>query len=282
MGGYDLHTHTTFSDGTTSPEDNVRRGLEIGLEGIGVTDHDTADGWERALAAAEGTDLEVVPGVELSAELDGWSVHVLGYWFDPEDPDLAGEMVRLREERDRRAVQIVERFVDLGIPITIGRVRELAGDAPVGRPHLAAAVVETGAAETVTEVFDRWLHDGGPAYVAKYAVDPVKCVELIVAAGGTAVLAHPGLYGPPEEPGIDPETIADMTTVGLAGIEADHPDHSPVQRRHYRDVAAAHDLVVTAGSDYHGDRKDLDLGQATTPGPAVAELRARRSAPATP
>jgi 3',5'-nucleoside bisphosphate phosphatase len=275
MGGYDLHTHTFFSDGTTSPEDNIRRALEIGLDGIGVTDHDTTEGWERALAAAEGTDLEVVPGAELSAELDGWSVHVLGYWFDPRHPELAAEMVRLREERDRRAIEIVERFVDLGIPITMERVRELAGRAPVGRPHLATAVVETGAAGSVSEVFDRWLHDGGPAYVAKYAVDPVRCVELVVAAGGVTVLAHPGLYGPPEEPGIDPETIADMTTAGLAGIEADHPDHAPAQRRHFRDVAAAHDLVVTAGSDYHGDRKDLDLGQSTTSVTAVEELRAR-------
>lgn len=275
MGGYDLHTHTTFSDGTTTPEHNVGVAVEVDLDGIAVTDHDTVDGWQRARAAADGRGLEIIPGAELSAELEGWSVHVLGYWFDPTDRGIADEMDRLRTERDTRAERIVERFVELDIPITIDRVREIAGGAPVGRPHVAAAVVETGAAGSVTEVFDRWLHDGGPAYVAKYAVDPVTCVGLVVAAGGVAVLAHPGLYGPPDEPGLDPETIAEMTAAGLAGIEAGHPDHTGTQRRHYRDIAAAHGLVVTAGSDFHGDRKQLDLGQATTAASAVAELRDR-------
>jgi predicted metal-dependent phosphoesterase TrpH len=296
--GYDLHTHTTFSDGTTSPERNVELAVERGLEGLGVTDHDTAATWDRAAAAAEGTGLEIVPGAELSAELDGYSVHVLGYWFDRTDPALAAEMDRIANERARRAEEIVLRFNGLGIGVTMQRVRELAGDAPIGRPHLAAAVVETGAAGEASEVFDRWLHDGGPAYVPKYAVTPERCVELVVDAGGVAVLAHPGLYGAPraagrddppfagkdmsraqERPrpgvGLDAAAIEPMVAAGLAGIEADHPDHDDQQRRRYRDLAAAHGLVVTAGSDFHGDRKDLDLGQATTPRGRFEELRAR-------
>jgi 3',5'-nucleoside bisphosphate phosphatase len=275
--GYDLHTHTTFSDGTTTPERNVELALERGLEGLGVTDHDTTDTWDRARKAAESTGLEVVPGAELSAELDGFSVHVLGYWFDPEDPALSVEMDRVRNERTRRAEEIVDRFRDeVGIPVTFARVRELAGDAPIGRPHIAQAVVEHGAAEDVTEVFERWLHDGGPAYVPKYAVDPVRCVELIVAAGGVAVLAHPGLYGPPEGGGLTDAVIDQMVTAGLAGIEADHPDHDEGTRAHFRGLAARLGLVMTAGSDYHGDRKDLVLGEATTPRERVEALRERR------
>ncbi len=275
MAGYDLHTHTTFSDGTTSPAENVALACELGLRGLAVTDHDTTAGWEAARAAADGTDLEIVPGAEISAEHEGYSVHVLGYWFDPEHRELAGELERIRGERDRRAVETVERFGQLGIAISMDRVRELAGPAPIGRPHIAAAVVETGAADDVSEVFDRWLHDGGPAYVAKYAVDPVRCVELIRSARGVAVLAHPGLYGPPGAGGIPEEVVERVIEAGLAGIEADHPDHDEDQRTRYRDLAAANRLVVSGGSDYHGDRKDLRLGEVTTAADEVWRLRER-------
>lgn len=275
---YDLHTHTTFSDGTTSPEDNVRLAVDAGLTGLGVTDHDTTAPWDHARKAAEGTALEIVPGAELSAELDGYSVHVLGYWFDPRDPDLSAEMDRVFNERDRRAEDIVARFrEELDIPVRIDRVREIADGAPVGRPHIATAVIETGAAEDVSEVFDRWLHDGGPAYVPKYAVEPSRCVELIVAAGGVAVLAHPGLYGPSDDgrsgTGIDDDVIGKMAAAGLAGIEVDHPDHGTVHRERYRALARDVGLVVTAGSDFHGDRKDLRIGQATTATDSVDALR---------
>ncbi len=275
MTGYDLHTHTDCSDGTTTPEDNVRVAVALGLEGIGVTDHDTTAPLERADAAAAGTGLEIVPGTEFSAELDGSSVHVLGYWIDPADAPLQAEMDRLRNERERRAEQIVERFHELGVPVDIARVRELAGAAPIGRPHIARAVVETGAASDLQEVFDEWLADGKPANVPKYAVDPVAAVELIRGAGGVAVLAHPGLYGR-DGAGIAAATIEAMVAVGLAGIEADHPDHTPEQRAHYGDLARALGLLMTAGSDFHGERKQHQLGDATTSRATVEALRARR------
>lgn len=274
MPGYDLHTHTTFSDGTTTPATNIELALGAGLEGLAITDHDTTDAWQPAQAAAAGTALEIVPGVELSAELDGASVHVLGYWFDPAQPALAAEMRRLRNERARRGEQIVDRFSELGVPISIERVREIAGEAPIGRPHIASAVVETGAAADVNEVFERWLHDAGPAYVRKYAVDPVTCVQLVVDAGGVAVLAHPGLYGP-DDGGLDPEVVEAMAAVGLSGIEVDHPDHGPEHRALYRALAHGLDLVVTGGSDFHGDRKDLVIGEVTTSREQVERLRSR-------
>ena len=278
MPGYDLHTHTTHSDGTTSVEHNVRLAVEVGLNGLGVTDHDTTSPYDEAFAAADGTDLVIVPGVEFSAELDGSSVHVLGYWVDPADGPLQTEMDRLRNERDRRAEQIVEKFHGLDVPVSIDRVRELAGEAPIGRPHIARAVLETGVVETMQDVFDHYLADDGPAYVPKYAVDPVRAVELLTDAGGVAVVAHPGLFGARNqgEPGLSDDAIEAMVAAGMVGIEADHPDHTDANRTRYRDLARAHGLVVTAGSDYHGAAKDLQLGQATTDDAVVAELQSRR------
>lgn len=279
MSGYDLHTHSTHSDGTTSIEENVRLAVELGLEGLGITDHDTTAPFDDAFAAADGTGLEIVPGTEFSAELDGTSVHVLGYWVDPADGPLQAEMDRLRNERARRAEEIVARFnaAPIGIPVSLARVLELAGEAPIGRPHIARAVVETGAVATLQEVFDQYLADGGPAYVPKYAVGPVRAVELLTGAGGVAVLAHPGLYGTRDhtDPGIADDVVEEMAEAGLAGIEADHPDHSDEHRRRYRALAAGLDLVVTAGSDYHGERKDNVLGEAVTLRRVVEALRVR-------
>jgi 3',5'-nucleoside bisphosphate phosphatase len=279
LGGYDLHTHTTCSDGTTTPEQNVRDALAIGLEGLGVTDHDTTAAFERARAAADGTSLELVLGTEFSAELEGRSVHVLGYWIDPGYGPLADELDRLRHEREHRARAIVERFRGLGVEVAFERVAELAGSAPIGRPHIAQAVVETGAASDIRVVFDTWLADGRPAYVEKHAVDPARAVELLVASGGVAVLAHPGLFGARDgEEGLASEVIERMAAVGLAGVEADHPDHRPEQKAHYRHLAAALGLEVTAGSDYHGDAKSNQLGCVTTPRAVVERLRSWRRA----
>lgn len=279
MPGFDLHTHTVFSDGTTTPEDNVRVAAALGLEGIGVTDHDTTQPFERALAAAEASSIEVVLGTEFSAELDGFGVHVLGYWVDPGFGPLSDELDRLRDERADRARRIVARFGELGIHITFDRVAELAGGAPIGRPHIASAVVEVGGAATNDEVFDLFLGDGGPANVEKHAVDPVRAVELLVAAGGVAVLAHPGLYADRAgDGGLALDVIEEMADAGLAGIEADHPDHSMAQRDRYRDLAHGLGLEVTGGSDFHGDAKPNRLGSTTTSRSIVERLRGWRRA----
>jgi 3',5'-nucleoside bisphosphate phosphatase len=277
MPGYDLHSHSTASDGTTSVGQNVRDALRLGLEGLAITDHDTVSGFGEALEAADGTGLEVIVGVEFSAELDGRSVHVLGYWVDPDDRALVDELERLRNERRHRARAIVQRFNDLGVQMSFARVEELAGAAPIARPHIAAAAVEAGAAATTQEVFDTWLADGGPAYVEKHAVDPVRAVELLTQAGGAAVLAHPGLYGARDGiEGIADDVVEQMTEVGLVGIEADHPDHTDDHRSHYRELGRSLGLVITAGSDYHGAAKPNLLGQATCDRTAVEDLRRRR------
>jgi 3',5'-nucleoside bisphosphate phosphatase len=273
-GGYDLHTHTVCSDGTTTPERNVADAVALGLEGLAVTDHDTLAGVTAACEAARGTGLEVIGGTELSAEADGYSVHVLGYWVSAHDVPLTEEMARLRDERTDRARRMVGRLAELGVDISFERVAEIVGSAPVGRPHVAQAVVEAGGAASLREVFDRYLADGGPAYVPKHAVTPAEAVRLIVGAGGVAVLAHPGLYGSSDD-GLDDEEVTALAAAGLAGIEADHPDHTAAQRTRYRTLAGELGLEVTAGSDYHGEKKSNRLGCAVTPREVVDRLRAR-------
>lgn len=279
MSGYDLHTHSTYSDGTTTVEANVAAAAALGLDGIAITDHDTTAPFEDARVAADAAGIEAVLGTEFSAEERGLSVHVLGLWIDPGYAPLAAELDRLRHERSHRAARIVERFGELGVPVSLARVRELAGDAPIGRPHVAAAVVELGAAGSIEEVFARYLADGGPAYVPKHAVTPERAVELLVAAGGVAVVAHPGLYGDRTgADGLPSAVIERMCAVGLAGIEADHPDHTPAHRTYYRELAVALGLAVTGGSDHHGRGPNDRIGRATTPRAVVERLRAWRLA----
>lgn len=277
MPGFDLHTHSDLSDGLTAIEDNVAAAIAAGLDGLGITDHDTTAPFDRAREAAAGTGLEIVLGTEFSAELEGSSVHVLGYWIDPSNQPLQDEMDRLRNERVRRAEEIVRKFNDdCDIPVSLARVFELAGESPVARPHIARAVVETGAVDDVQEVFDTWLADDGPAYVPKYAVDPVAAVELLVGAGGVAVVAHPGLFGARSGEALDDAVIEQMAAAGMAGIEADHPEHTDEHRSRFRSLASALGLVVTAGSDYHGGARDHVLGEVTTERAAVESLRERR------
>jgi 3',5'-nucleoside bisphosphate phosphatase len=267
----DMHTHTVFSDGTTTPEDNVRDAVARGLAGLAITDHDTGDGVARTIAAAPEGFL-VIPGTEFSAELDGVSVHILAYWPDFTFPAFHEELHRLRNERALRAEKIVERFNALDVAITIEQVNAHAAGAPIGRPHIAQAVVDVGAARDIREVFDRYLYDNGPCYVAKYALDPIAAVSLIRDSGGVAVLAHPGLFG---HDGMARDTIAAMVDVGLAGIEAAHPSHTKAHHARYVGMAKYFGITVTAGSDYHGATKQVSLGDATTGRSEVERLNAQ-------
>jgi 3',5'-nucleoside bisphosphate phosphatase len=274
---FDLHTHSVFSDGHHTPEHVVAAAAAAGLTGVALTDHDTGDGLARAIEAGVEHGIEVIPGTEFSAEHDGRSVHVLAYWHDHTEPVLAAELARLRDERTDRARRIVERFHDLGITISFERVVELAAGAPIGRPHIAQAVVESGACSDEREVFDRYLADGGPASVAKHAVDPVRAVELLRAAGGVVVLAHPALFGArdgAEELPID--VLEAMVEAGLAGVEADHPAHPRPAVDHWRALAARYGLLVTAGSDHHGGERLVPVGAAVTGRATLEHLRSLR------
>jgi predicted metal-dependent phosphoesterase TrpH len=273
MSGYDMHTHSTCSDGTATIAENVAMAIDRGLDGLAVTDHDTTEGLDAAAAAAAGTTLEIVPGIEFSAEYDGSSLHVLAYWIDPADTPLVDELRRLTDTRLRRGEQMVEKLRELGYDVSFERVRALAGGGLIARPHVAAAMVEAGIVGTEKEAFDRFISDGGIAYVPKHALDPVDALTLIRAAGGVCVLAHPGMWK--GEGSVPDELIERMASGGMAGIEVDHPDQDDAQRAYYRAMAERLDLVPTGASDCHGERYGFRLGTETTDAERVHELRRR-------
>ena len=273
MPRIDLHTHSNRSDGTFEPAEVVRLAAERALDVVALTDHDTTDGLAEALATGSVVGVEVVPGVEFSAEFDGNSVHVLCYWMDPEDTALQLELRRLREDRFRRGELMVGKLHDLGLPVAFERVRAIAGDATIVRPHIAQAMVEAGIVATEKEAFERYIGDGGPAHVAKHALDPVNAVALIDGAGGVCALAHPGMWG--DQSSVPLELIERMAAAGMRGLEVDHPDHRPEMRERYRTLAGELDLIATGGSDCHGTRYDpVRLGTSLCEPEAFAALRA--------
>jgi 3',5'-nucleoside bisphosphate phosphatase len=273
MPGIDLHTHSRESDGTNTVAENVALAIERGLAGIAITDHDTTAGYADADAAAAGTDLRIVPGIEFSAEYDGASLHVLAYWVDPANPALVAELRRLTDTRFRRGELMVEKLRELGYDISFEQVRAIAGDDLIARPHVAQAMVEAGIVATEREAFDRFISDGGIAYVPKHALAPMDALALIRDAGGVCVLAHPAMW---KGNGSVPDAlIEEMAAAGMGGLEVDHPDHDEAQRTHYRQLAMRLELVPTGASDCHGARYDYRLGSETTPLELVDELQRR-------
>jgi 3',5'-nucleoside bisphosphate phosphatase len=272
----DLHTHTTFSDGTFSPEELVALARERGLTVLAVTDHDSTEGIGRALDAAKDGGPEIVPGVEFSTVRDGYGIHVLAYWVDLDHDRFQAELHRLRDDRFSRGERMVAKLRELGHPISFERVREIAEGKNIVRPHIAQAMVEAGVVPTIDDAFTlELIKDGGRAYVEKHALDPVAALELIKEADGLAVVAHPGLFR--EGLGVPDEVIEELTVAGLDGIEARHPDHSPRAETRYRDMARRLGLVVTGSSDCHGTRYDpVRLGSVTTDPEEFARLRAKK------
>lgn len=273
MPGYDLHSHSDRSDGTLTPTEEMRLAASRDLAGVALTDHDTFDGLEEAAAAADDLGLDFVPGIEFSAEHDGASLHILGYWVDPADPDVEAELLRLTATRDRRGELIVDKLRELGFDITIDRVRELAGGQAIARPHIAEAMVEAGIVAEEKEAFDRYISDDGLAYVPKHALAPLDALRLIGAAGGVCVLAHPGMWrGTDTVP--DP-LIEEMAAGGMVGVEVHHPDHDDAMREKYAAIAERLALVPLSSSDCHGDRFGRRMGQERTDPDTFAELRRR-------
>jgi predicted metal-dependent phosphoesterase TrpH len=274
MSGIDLHTHSDESDGTFTPSEVVRRAAELGLDVVALTDHDTTAGLEEAGEAAREVGVELVPGVEFSAEYQGTSIHVLCYWMDASNEELQTELQRLRDDRFRRGEMMIEKLQALGFDISFERVREIAGGGNIVRPHVAQAMVEAGIVADEAEAFDRYIADGGPAHVPKHALDPLDSVDLIGRAGGVCVLAHPGMWG--DQTSVPDDLIAAMAGRGMVGLEVDHTDHTPEQRSTYRAMAERLGLVATGGSDCHGTRYDpIRLGSSLCDPEQFAALRAR-------
>nr|WP_202512604.1 PHP domain-containing protein [Streptomyces sp. SID3343] len=259
-----MHTHSTASDGTDSPAELVREARAAGLDVVALTDHDTTSGWAGAVDALP-SGLTLVRGAEISCVAEGdVSVHMLGYLFDPTEPEFARARELVRTDRVRRAEAMVRRCRELGAPITWERVREIAAGATVGRPHVARALVEAGVVADVSEAFTpQWLKDGGRAFVNKYEIRADEAVRLIRAAGGVAVFAHPGAVKRGRT--VSDAGIAALADAGLFGIEVDHMDHDARMRDHLRGLASDLRLVPTGSSDYHGTHKSIALGDNTTP-----------------
>jgi predicted metal-dependent phosphoesterase TrpH len=272
MPGIDLHTHSDRSDGTFTPSEVVRHAAERGLDVVALTDHDTTAGIEEALAAGRELGVEVVPGVEFSAEHLGTSVHVLCYWMDVEDASLQEELGRLRDDRFRRGELMVSKLRELGFDVSFDRVREIAQGGNIVRPHVAQAMVEAGIVASEEEAFDRWIADGRPAHVPKHALAPIDALRLIREAGGLCVLAHPGMWGDQSE--VPEDLIEAMAGAGMAGLEVDHTDHNPEQRARYRALADRFGVIATGGSDCHGTRYEpIRLGTSRCAPEAFAALR---------
>ncbi|HSZ39550.1 MAG TPA: PHP domain-containing protein [Trebonia sp.] len=244
----DLHVHSNASDGTDDPAEVIRRAAAAGVDVVALTDHDTAAGWDEAEAALPA-GLTLVPGMELSCQLDGRSVHLLSYLFDPENAELARETSLIRDDRTHRAKGMIARLNELGADVTWEQVARIADGAVVGRPHIARAMTEAHVIDTPADAFTAdWIADGGRAYVERYAITLGRAVRLVREAGGVPVLAHP------RSPGyeIPDDVIAGLAAGGLGGIEVNHPDHDELERSRLRALAAALGLLTTGGSDDHG------------------------------
>jgi len=228
----DLHTHSDASDGTDSPAQLVANARVAGLDVVALTDHDTVAGHEEAAAAVQSgghRPIALVRGAEFSCLFKGISLHLLGYLFDPAHPELVREMELLRTDRIRRAEAMVGKLVELGAPVSWEQVQRIAGDAAVGRPHVARALVDVGVVPDISAAFtSAWIGNDGRAYVEKYSLPPERAIALVKAAGGVSVFAHPAASA--RGATVDEDAIAAFAVAGLDGIEVDHPDHDDAAR----------------------------------------------------
>jgi predicted metal-dependent phosphoesterase TrpH len=264
----DLHVHSSASDGTQPPSAVVAEGAAAGLGAIALTDHDTTAGWAEATGAARALGLVLVPGIELSTQLGGVSVHLLAYLPDPADPALVAEMERTRGDRLSRARRMVD-LVGADFPLTWAEVAaRVEPGATVGRPHIADAMVAKGLVATRDEAFATVLHSGSRYHVRHYAPDTALAVRLVRGAGGVPVMAHP--LAARRGRVVSDAAIAELAGVGLAGLEVEHRDHEPAERAHLRGLAAELGLFTTGASDYHGTGKLNRIGENLTD-PAVLE-----------
>jgi 3',5'-nucleoside bisphosphate phosphatase len=264
----DLHAHSTASDGTDTPAQLVRQARAAGLTALALTDHDTTAGWDEAMDEARAQGLLLVPGVELSCRVRGLSVHVLGYLHDPTHPGLAGRLAEIRVDRENRARRMVG-LLAIDFPITWEDVlAHVQPGAVIGRPHIADALVTLGVVPTRDDAFSGLLAQRSRYNLPHDSLPASEAVRLVREAGGVPVLAHP--LAPRRGRALSERAITRMAAAGLAGLEVDHPEHGPSERRRVGDLARSLGLLSTGASDYHGSGKPQRLGQCTT-APEVLE-----------
>jgi predicted metal-dependent phosphoesterase TrpH len=268
----DLHTHSRASDGEFTASEVAERAKAAGIGVWALSDHDTVAGLEEARVAADRAGIRLVPGIELSVFLDQKEIHLLGHFIDPAHPSVRNFEDFLAARRRERMGQIVVKLAALGIRVRVEDIEKWSGGKTIGRPHVARALIEVGAAATVKEAFERYLGEGKPAYVGRYRLEADEAVRLIRGAGGTATVAHPGVSK------LERHELVRLRAAGVDGLEVHHADHVPSQREKLLRIAEELSLVPTAGSDYHGVTisPDRRLGQVTMPAEDLARLEARR------
>jgi predicted metal-dependent phosphoesterase TrpH len=251
MDYVDLHVHSTASDGSSSPREVVAEAKARGLRAIALTDHDTIEGLEEALAAGAELGLEVIPGVEISADHNPGSMHILGYFIDHRDRRLDNQLQVLKQARADRNPQIIAKLQKLGLAITLAEVMEVAGGGQVGRPHIAQVLVRKGYVANFQEAFEKYIGNHGPAYVNKFRFAPKDAIAMITAAGGAAALAHPFTleYSSTQHLKM---ILQQLREWGLTALEVYYPEHSPERQAQYKKLAQELGLLTTGGSDYHG------------------------------
>jgi 3',5'-nucleoside bisphosphate phosphatase len=280
MGNVDLHLHTTASDGVMTPSQIVNYAKNKGLLAIAITDHDTIEGLEEGIVEGDRIGLEVIPGIEISAEHSPGSMHLLGFFIDICHPLLKERLGYLQRARAERNPRMVEKLNKLGVDVTFDEVLKASGGGQVGRPHFAQVLIEKGYVRNFQEAFDRFLKKGASAYVEKMRFSPEESIHFINEANGVAVLAHPNtlqLNGYSELE----DLILRLVKRGLRGIEVYYPEHSALDVAQYKKLAERHGLLVTGGTDYHGIEKNgLDIGvgrgEMRLPYAMVENLRAAR------
>ena len=264
----DLHIHSTESDGKLSPAEVVYKSVERGVTIIALADHDSVAGVVPALVAAKAfPGLKIIPGVEISTDVPGGEVHILGYFIDYADPKLLATLERMRNSRRERARRMVVKLGDLDVHINWARVQEIAGSGSIGRPHLAQAMLEKGYIASLKEAFDRYISRNGSAYVEREKMTPPEAVELVLQANGLPVLAHPLTIS-------DLETVVvELKAAGLVGLEAYYSDYTVDEINRLVKLVDRHRLIATGGSDYHGlETSGTMIGGADVPLESAEQL----------
>lgn len=268
----DLHVHSTASDGSYSPAEVVRQAKEGGLTAVALTDHDTVDGLPEAVAAGDRLGLEVIPGVEISAQFPGGTMHILGLYVDYHNGRLDERLAVLKQARLDRNPQIINKLNALGIPITMARVEEISGGGQVGRPHIARALLEMGYIKNLQEAFDKYLGWQRAAYVSKFRFPPDQALAMIREAKGIPVLAHPFTLGLGSAYALK-NLVIELQGLGLAGLEVFYSEHTPEQIALYLKLAQELNLLITGGSDYHGlNKPEIALGNMPCQGRLTYDL----------
>lgn len=278
MNTIDLHCHTTASDGKLSPTELVQLAAEVGVHTIGVADHDSTEGLDEALAAGQRFGVEVIPAIELSCDVPSGELHMLGYFPDYHNPAFQAELTRLREGRVGRAQAMARRLTELGYPVSFERIQELAGEGAIGRPHVAQALVEAGHVSSKAQAFDTLIGRNGPAYVERAKLLPSEACQLIRSVNGLPVFAHPYIVradGTLFEPLPVAESLPELVDAGLAGLEIYYPRYSQSLTDKLHNLARRYNLLVTGGSDFHGDGNAGALvGSVYVPSKCLRALKA--------